>query len=111
MRVSHLVPAGLLGAATLLCILAATMLTSPVAQGAGATRPAVPPQWGPDIRVNPQTSATPSVQRNYSLAIDPTNPNHVIASYDSQHPPTSISGYAWSTDAGRTWAGDLQRGN
>src|SRR2546430_2553520 len=62
------------------------------------------PQWGPDIRINPDLGSEPSAQRNYSIAINPTNPNNIIASYDSQGVHNSRSAYAWSTDAGRTWA-------
>jgi hypothetical protein len=82
---------------------ALTLMGAP-AGAAGPARPAAV-QWGPDIRVNPVTTATPSVQQNYAVAIDPGAANHVFAAYDSRDLPATLSGYAFSADAGRTWNG------
>src|SRR5690349_13467574 len=60
------------------------------------------PVWGPDIQVNPTAEATPSVQRNYSMAINPPSPNLILAAYDSLGFHNSQNSYAWGTDAGRT---------
>ena len=66
-----------------------------------------PIQFGPDIQVNPTSSATAKalLAKNGSLAVNPTNSNHVIASFDNNLDNTLKSGYASSTDAGRTWIG------
>src|SRR5688572_30015383 len=61
------------------------------------------PVWGPDIRVNPTTTAPLIAQRNISMAINPLNPNLVIASYDNNENKIRYSGHAASTDAGLTW--------
>jgi hypothetical protein len=63
------------------------------------------PAWGTDVRVNPTTSLTPDLQANFSLAVNPTDPNNLIASYDSLDPNNTNSAYSVSTDAGRTWTG------
>ncbi|HEX9989908.1 MAG TPA: S-layer homology domain-containing protein [Chloroflexia bacterium] len=63
------------------------------------------PVWGSDIRVNPTIAVDTSTHRNSSLAINPANPNIVLAGYDNQQGKEGLSGYAWSTDAGRTWLG------
>src|SRR5436305_1678418 len=63
------------------------------------------PQWGPDIPVNAPLSDTYGIHKQFSLAIDPTNPDDVIAGYDSYREGPGESGYSWSTDAGRSWAG------
>lgn len=68
------------------------------------------PQWGPDIRINPDEGEGPSAQRNYSVAINPTNPNNVLATFESQGIHSSRNGHAWSTDAGRTWASSFFTG-
>src|SRR5207248_2307745 len=63
------------------------------------------PQWGPDIQVNPTVSSTPSAYRNFSLAVNPINPNNVIASAESAYSDQGLIAYRWSTDAGRNWGG------
>src|SRR4051794_22370456 len=63
------------------------------------------PQWGTDIQVSPDFQITPEAQRNFSMAINPTNPDNIIASYNSQVLHNYLSGYASSTDSGRTWTG------
>src|SRR5437763_1737345 len=75
------------------------------ARSAAGPLPASPPQWGPDIRINPLSSVTPSVQRNFALAVNPANPAEVLAGYDSWDDVLSDSAYARSSDGGRTWAG------
>src|SRR5438552_2857384 len=65
-------------------------------------------QWGADVPVNPTPTANPDVQRNVALALDPTLPNHVVASYDSfllTPDYYTNSGFAYSTDGGRSWKG------
>src|SRR5436190_6888390 len=87
------------------CLLGAVIaLTSyqPLAN-AHSSSVAVPPQWGTDIQVNPSPAVTPAAQRNFSIAIHPTNPNNLIAAYDSTGVHNTQNGYAWSTDAGQTW--------
>ena len=75
----------------------------------GAVRlPSVPePQFGVDIRVNPQPQATVVVTlaKNGSFAINPDNTNNIVASYDNFVSNALNSGYASSSDAGRTWIG------
>ncbi len=92
-----------------LILLAAGLLAVVALQGgtgrAAPARPAAPPIWGPNARVNPLTSVTPSVQRNAALAVDPANPDRIVAGYDSWDPGATYSGYGISTDGGRTWAG------
>ena len=110
MRIPKPLPQGLLGAAILLGALALMLAAAPVPGGARRAGPLATPQWGPDIRVNPLASATPNANRNFSLAVDPTDPNHVVASYDNIHSETSFSGYSWSTNGGRTWQGGLLEG-
>ena len=68
--------------------------------------PGVPePQFGLDIRVNPRAQSTVLVTlaKNGSFAINPANTNHVIAGYDNNVANILNSGYAASSDAGRTW--------
>ncbi len=72
---------------------------------APALAPATPvPQFGTDLQVNPIPTATPATQKNFSIAVSPTNPNLVISGYDNEVQDNPISAYATSTDAGRTWA-------
>src|SRR5688500_12180637 len=69
------------------------------------------PEWGPDIRVNPTTTAPLIAQRNSAMAVSPLNPNLTIASYDNNEKDIRYSGHATSTDAGLTWnAGRLSCG-
>lgn len=63
------------------------------------------PSWGADVQVNPNPSATPAVQINPILAVDPLNPNLVLAGYDSDEASGTGTGYASSTDGGRSWVG------
>ncbi len=39
------------------------------------------------------------------MAVNPTDPNNVIAGYESPFSSNGVSAYSWSTDAGRTWSG------
>jgi hypothetical protein len=98
-RIPQLAVAGALG----LIGLAGLLSAQPPASGAGL--PPVTPAWGRDVRVNPTTSLTPDLQSNFTLAINPTNPNVAIASYDSLDANNTNSAYAVSTDSGRTWTG------
>jgi hypothetical protein len=75
----------------------------PRARGAADHTPP-PPQWGTDIRVNPVSHVTPSVQRNFAFAVNPAQPQEVIAGYDSPNGVLTDSAYARSTDGGQTWA-------
>src|SRR4029079_16589373 len=91
------------------CLMAAVVLLS---ADLAPARPAKAgalgePQWGPDIQVNPRVTITPSAQKNFSLAINPIDPNMVIAGYNSSNPSGGLSAYAWSTNAGRTWGGGM----
>jgi hypothetical protein len=65
------------------------------------------PKWGPDIQVNPTPTGTPyhPVQRDFSLSINPANPNTVVAGWDTTPGGPGLSAYGWSTDQGRTWIG------
>ncbi len=60
------------------------------------------PTWGTDIQIN-SVPALPAVGRNIALAGNPRNPQVVIAGYDSVEQNGLRSGYAGSSDAGRTW--------
>jgi len=75
---------------------------------AGTLMPAQVPQWGPDIQVNPTPTGTPyhPVQRDFSLAINPTDPNTVIAGWDSLQGDPGLEAYGWSTDQGLSWSTD-----
>src|SRR6478672_9275452 len=89
------------------CLIAAVLLLS---ADIAPARPALAgalgePQWGTDIQVNPRVTLTPSAQKNFSLAINPTDPNMIIGGYSSSSPSSGLSAYAWSTNAGRTWGG------
>src|SRR5439155_5782057 len=66
---------------------------------------AAPPkaQWGPDIRVNVVPDQATNKYNNMAVAINPTDPSKVLASYDDAW--SGRSAYSWSTDAGRTWVG------
>src|SRR5690242_10161422 len=103
----------------LICVLVlALSMLAVVLALSGAQRPAQArplggvglPRWGQDIQINPPTIRTPSAERNCTLAINPANPNMVIASYEDQQPRQSFNAYSWSTDAGRTWGGSDFKG-
>jgi hypothetical protein len=90
------------------------LLTQQSAPGAGvaAWRSLVPglgglPQWGLDILVSTPATSTATTRSNVSLAVNPRDPNQVLAAYNSDYSDgTALSAYAWSTDAGRSWRGD-----
>ena len=63
------------------------------------------PQWGVDVQVNPPVTSSLPTQKNFSFAVNPTNPDNVIAGYDNTASSNSLSGYSWSTDGGHTWQG------
>ena len=97
---------GLLLGGLALSFLLLLLLGGPVrARDGSRAGPPAAIQWGPDRQVNPPSTATPSVQRNFAFALDPNDPHRVIAGYDSWDPGNSYSGYSVSTDAGQTWAG------
>src|SRR5437867_1654716 len=77
----------------------------PPAAGAHLLVPRVEPRWGPDFRANPSPTKTTDKHKNISMAVDPTNPNKVLAGYDYRDSGGLGSGYSWSTDGGRTWLG------
>ncbi len=88
------------------CLLGVVLALSPSYLPASA-RPLDPipePQWGPDIQVNPTVSSTPAVYRNPSLAVNPANPNIVLAGSESSFSDQGPIAYHWSTDTGRTWS-------
>src|SRR5690348_10940453 len=86
-------------------LLATLALAGAQAAPPGAPRvPAIPlPQWGPDILISPLAHPTISAERNPMLAVRPTNPNFVIAGWDSIQDAQYASGYGGSTDGGRSW--------
>jgi len=89
----------------LLALTLVVIIEQPISRAAPLT-PGAPPTWGTDIRVSPVFTTTPDAQVNYALAVDPTNPDRVLAGYDSYGFNGVTSGYALSSDAGRTWTGD-----
>src|SRR5689334_3695135 len=89
-----------------LCSLGAVLAMSPHRLEASAPQPisSIPePRWGTDIQVNASPSTTPAIYRNYSVAINPTNPNNLIAAYESPFIAQGFLSYAWSSDAARSW--------
>jgi len=67
------------------------------------TRPQVsPPVWGHDVQVN-APPPLPAAERNIALAVNPQNPQFVIAGYDSQEEDSLHPGYGASTDGGASW--------
>src|SRR3954452_987557 len=70
---------------------------------AGALGSPNEPQWGPDVQVNAMPSFTPAAFKNPSLASNPTLPNQVLAGFTSADLEGGTSGYASSTDGGRSW--------
>src|SRR5437870_3968830 len=103
---SHRLPRGTAVCAALALGLIGLLSFWPGAQSAAEHSLASPPQWGPDIRVNPLSTLTPSMQQNFAFAVNPANPNEVIAGYDSWNDVLTDSAYARSTDGGSTWAAD-----
>ncbi|MDQ6740547.1 MAG: exo-alpha-sialidase, partial [Actinomycetota bacterium] len=100
-------PARALGGlgALLLASILAVIIEQPISRAAPPAS-GVPPTWGTAIRVSPVFTTTPDAQVNYALAVNPVNPDRVLAGYDSYGPNAITSGYALSSDAGRTWTGD-----
>ena len=70
---------------------------------AGSARVSANPVWGPDIRVSPPSGKTTDLNRNLSIAVDPTNPNNAMASYVNFTSVGDRSFFSDSTDGGRTW--------
>ncbi len=69
-------------------------------------RPQIPPPvWGRDSQVNPPPPL-PAAERNIALAINPLDPQIVIAGYDSLEQNFLRSGYGASSDGGATWTAD-----
>src|SRR6266496_1507681 len=66
-------------------------------------RPSFDPQWGLDIMVDTLLADN---HEDFSLAINPTNSNNVLASYKYEDVNGPSVGYDQSTDAGRTWGGE-----
>jgi hypothetical protein len=56
--------------------------------------------------LNPTPVATPAGQKNYAMAVDPTNPNNLLTAYEGSGHNFRQTAYGRSTDAGRTWAMD-----
>jgi hypothetical protein len=91
-----------------LCLLAAGLALASGGPSANAgSRPsgATQPQWGTDVQVNPTPTRLYTVQRNFSLAVNPTNPLNVVSAYDGQTGINGLTSYAATTDGGQTWAG------
>ncbi len=98
-----LLPISLLGA-LLVAALIVTAGQSPV--GASPARVnGANPVWGLDIKVSPINQGNLDANRNLSLAVDPTNPNNVVAGYDNYMSAGSQTAFSRSTDGGRTWTG------
>ena len=71
----------------------------------------VPAQPAPQIRVAPVSAADARRPAEASVAINPTNPEHVIATFiqstqPGQQPRSTNWGYV-STDGGLTWTGTM----
>ncbi len=64
--------------------------------------PLFDPLWGSDVMVDPLLADN---HENFSLAINPTDSNKILASYKYEDENGSGSGYDLSTDAGHTWNG------
>ena len=81
----------------------------------GMSLPAAPGlvQWGPDIQVSHPSTGGLTIRTNPALAINPLDPNQVLAAYDAldDYAYSTLSGYSWSTDAGRTWQGGVLQGS
>src|SRR5438046_3090977 len=90
------------------CLLAANLsLSGEPAQsapaGPGRVSQSIEPTWGPDILVSPLVTDTFETNKNFAFAINPTDPNNIISSYNSNVSGPGTSGYSWTTDAGLTW--------
>jgi len=101
---SKSIPPVLLAVGLLLLGLIIILPARSPARATTAPRTVAVPQWTGDIPIDPPAVITPDIQFDSALAIDPLNPNLVIAGFNSQHPALTNSGYGWSTDAGRTWS-------
>ncbi|MDQ6739841.1 MAG: glycoside hydrolase, partial [Actinomycetota bacterium] len=97
----YLLPVAGLAVLIVLCSLA--LAGTAVVHGAGRSQPAGVPVWGTDIRVNPPVTSTADIKLNFLFAVNPSNANQVLAPYETEDSTATRSGYAWSTDAGRTW--------
>ncbi len=93
------------GAATIILLLVAGQSNAHAGEQVQASEQV--PQWGPDIQVNPTPTGTPyhPMQINFSMAINPTNQNNIIAGWDSFQGINRASAYGSSTDEGFTWSG------
>lgn len=70
--------------------------------------PSIPlPHWGTDVHVD---TVTADNHEAFSLAVNPTDPNKVLASFKYEGPQDPGSAYSLSTDAGRSWAGSVFTG-
>ncbi len=66
------------------------------------------PTWGADLRINPLepvARANAQVNRILTLAVDPTNPNNVVAGYDTTTNEGLNSAFSSSSDGGISWTG------
>ncbi|HKP52894.1 MAG TPA: S-layer homology domain-containing protein [Chloroflexia bacterium] len=93
----------LLGALLLAVALILTARESPAVASHAKVIPN--PVWGLDIRVNPPNTGNLDANRNLAFAVDPTNPNNVVAAYDNYMSAGSQAAFSRSTDAGRSWSG------
>src|SRR5438552_3161962 len=90
-------------ALTIACALIATR--SALAGGPQPPLVGIEPRWGPDLRVNPTPPITTDKHKNFSMAVDPSNPSRLLAGFDYRDSGGLGSGYSWSSDGGRTWSG------
>src|SRR3954447_9356378 len=58
------------------------------------------PQWGPDMRISPVFADAREKNNNFSMSIDPTNSNRVLAGWEYSGIEFHNPSYAWSTDGG-----------
>src|SRR5215210_5175928 len=63
-------------------IFVALVLTGPYVAGARTNGMSAAPHWGGDVRVNPVVTGTRELIKNYSIVVNPTNPNTLLAGYD-----------------------------
>src|ERR687885_349372 len=52
---------------------------------------------------DPDLQGRGQAQNETSIAVDPNNSNHLVASYNDYRRGDSTCGVSWSTDGGRTW--------
>jgi hypothetical protein len=83
------------------------LLTRPYTAGARPVGPFTEPEWGTDVRVNPIISGTREMFKNYTMAINPANPNMLLGGYDYASPSLWSLGYAVSTNTGISWTNGL----